>query len=80
MGIPIITTSVTGAKDAIKDGYNGILVPVNKALALKNAMEKLYNNVSLREQYGYNGQLWAKNFSQEIIWNGLLMIYKGQNI
>lgn len=80
MGIPIVTTSVTGAKDAIKDGYNGILVPVNNASYLKAAMEKLYNNMGLRKQYGYNGQLWAKNFNQEIIWNGLLMMYKGKNI
>lgn len=80
MGIPVVTTSVTGAKDAIKDGYNGILVPVNNASALKNAMERLYNNMSLRKQYGYNGLLWAKNFNQEIIWNGLLMIYEGKNV
>lgn len=75
MGIPVITTSVTGAKDAVMNGYNGILISAYDISALKNAMERLQYDIELKNQYGQNGELWAKNFDQQIIWNGLLQIY-----
>ena len=76
LGVPVISTKVTGAVDAVSDRYNGILVPPKNVTDLQNAMDLLYNDVKLRERYGNNGVEWAKNFDQSIIWNGLLCLYK----
>lgn len=75
IGIPVITTSVTGAKDAVRNGYNGILVPLNDVVGLERAMLQLQNNNEMRKEYANNGFMWVQNFKQEIIWNGLLNIY-----
>ena len=71
----MITTSVTGAKDAVRNGYNGILVPLNDVVGLERAMLQLQNNNEMRKEYANNGFMWVQNFKQEIIWNGLLNIY-----
>lgn len=76
MGIPVISTYGTGTRDAVSDGYNGILVPVKNTSKLKEAMEELRDNESRKSALGSNGILWAKNFENEIIWNGMLDLYK----
>ena len=75
LGIPVISTKVTGVFDAVKDGYNGILVAPNNVEELENAMGILYEDKSLRKKYGTNGLEWVKNFDQSAIWNGLLDLY-----
>lgn len=75
MGVPVVSTKVTGAVDAVNDGYNGILVPSKNVTELRDAMNLLYNDVNLRERYGNNSVEWAKNFDQSIIWNGMLSLY-----
>lgn len=76
MGVPIITNNVTGAKDAVSNGFNGILVEKQNVDQLFTAMEKLYLNTSLRIKLGLNGLEWARNFDQQTIWNGMLSLYK----
>ncbi len=39
-GRPVITTDVPGCRETVKDGVNGILVPIKDAEALANAMER----------------------------------------
>ena len=75
MGIPIITTNGTGCRDAVKDGYNGILVPVRNEFALFNAMKLYLDNKKLRKEHGQNGMIWARNYKSEHIWEGLNNIY-----
>lgn len=75
IGIPVITTTATGAKDAVRNGYNGILIPLNDIVELEKAMLRLQNNSEMRKKYANNGVMWAQNFKQELIWNGLLNIY-----
>lgn len=43
-GLPVISTSVGGVPDVIKDGVNGILVSSNDVEGLSNAMIELINN------------------------------------
>ena len=76
MGVPVISTKVTGVVDAVNAGYNGLLVPSKNVIDLRDAMSMLYNDVNLRERYGNNGMEWATNFDQSIIWNGMLSLYK----
>ena len=43
-GIPIIATDWLYNKDVVKDGYNGLLVPIKNPSALCGAIETLYND------------------------------------
>lgn len=75
MGIPVISTFGTGTRDAVSDGYNGILVPVKDISKLAEAMRELYEDDSKRKQLGTNGIEWSSNFENEIIWKGMLKLY-----
>ena len=75
MGLPVITTNGTGCRDAVKNGYNGILVPVKDVPELVNAMKLYLENEELRREHGNNGLKWAQNFRPEMIWDGLNNIY-----
>lgn len=50
LGIPCISTKVSGAIDLIKDHENGLLVDVNDRKAMKDAMVELIENVELRNK------------------------------
>ena len=76
MGIPVISTKGTGTRDAVNDGFNGILVDVGNVDQLVEAMLNLKNNESKRIEMGRNGMEWAKNFDNKVIWNGLLELYQ----
>lgn len=75
MGVPVISTLVTGAQDAVENDYNGKLVPVGDVSSLAEVMELIQNDFKLRKKYELNGRKWAQNFRQTVIWNGLLDIY-----
>ena len=76
MGVPVISTKGTGSRDAVKDGFNGILVPIKDTVLLEKQMTYLFENVQERKRLGANGIVWAKNFDQKIIWEGMDELYK----
>ena len=71
MGIPVISTKVTGCKDAVSDKFNGELISPKSEQDLMAAMEKMKQSPELRDKYGENGLKWSKNFQGEIIWKGM---------
>ena len=75
MGLPIIATNATGCKDAVKNDYNGELVQVGSVDELKEDMIKFRNSPKLRQKYSENSIQWSKNFSPEIIWEGMQELY-----
>lgn len=75
MGLPIISTDVTGCKDAVSDGYNGLLVSKKDSDGIYRAMVQLYNDNGLRKKLGSNGLKWSKNFDSKIVWSGLYELY-----
>ncbi len=75
MGIPVISTKGTGTRDAVSNGYNGILVNVKDSIQLASAMLELKENNEKRIQMGKNGIEWAKNFNSVKIWEGMKEIY-----
>jgi len=75
MGIPVISTKATGSMDAVKDGYNGILVEPKSVKELTEAMFILYQDKKMRARMGRNGIEWAKNFDSKIIWDGKNKLY-----
>lgn len=76
MGLPIISCDVTGCRDAVKNNYNGILIPPQNTNLLKEKMLVLMQDKKLREEFGENGKEWAKNFDSNVIWSEMRNLYE----
>ena len=50
LGVPIISTKVSGATDLVKDGINGLLIDVNDSDSLYDSMIKLAESEELRRK------------------------------
>jgi colanic acid/amylovoran biosynthesis glycosyltransferase len=46
-GLPVISTDVTGIPEAVRDGYNGLIVPSGDVAALTAAMERVMRDRAL---------------------------------
>lgn len=51
-GLPIVTTDMPGCRDVVRDGYNGLLVPIRDAHSLAAALERLLRDEALRKRMG----------------------------
>lgn len=71
IGLPTICTDCPagGARAIIKDHENGILVPVNDADALANAMKEVAGNPALAEKLSVNGTKICEELSVDKIVN-----------
>jgi glycosyltransferase involved in cell wall biosynthesis len=54
MGLPVISTTVAGIPELIKDGRNGALVPERNPLALATAIEHLLRDPQRRQELARN--------------------------
>jgi glycosyltransferase involved in cell wall biosynthesis len=59
-GVPIVATGVGGILDAVNDGENGLLVPVQSAGELAGALSTLMRNSELRVSMGAAGSARAR--------------------
>lgn len=76
-GRPIVTTDAPGCREIVKDGLNGILVPVKDAAALANAIRSLLDSAETRARMGHAGrQLVKETFSLDKVVGETLAIYK----
>ena len=66
-GLPIIATDWLYNKDLIKDGYNGLLVPIKDPESLSNAILKLYYDRNLTYRLALNSLDKAKDYDPEIV-------------
>ena len=77
-GKPVITTPVGGMLDVVKDGENGIFVPVNDADALAKSIELLVTDQALRQRLGQAArQTILSGFSLQKELDGNLDVYRG---
>jgi glycosyltransferase involved in cell wall biosynthesis len=77
MGLPVVATRVPGCVDAVLDGVTGTLIAPNDAVALADAIERYLGDPGLRFDHGSAGQSRVRaEFSREVIWAGLLEIYR----
>jgi len=76
MGVPVIGTDATGIRDSFQHGFNGLQIEPKNTRELENAMLLLYQNRELRTSLGKNGPVWAGNFDNMIVWNGMEEIYR----
>jgi len=73
---PVVAARATGALDAVIDGVTGILVPVNDADALAQALGLLLRNKELAAVMGAAGhERVRREFQQERIWKALVQEY-----
>jgi sugar O-acyltransferase (sialic acid O-acetyltransferase NeuD family) len=76
-GIPVVTTTATGAVDSIIDGVTGIVVPVGDSNALSAAIGKLLGDPVLRSAMGRAGREWMeRDFRPQAIWDHRVQRYR----
>jgi glycosyltransferase involved in cell wall biosynthesis len=77
-GLAPIATTVGGATDLIKDGWNGVLIPPDHKQALNSALLTLLSNPDLRLQLGTNSRdVVQKDYSLSAVAGKLNMLYRG---
>jgi len=79
MGIPVLGSRISGVQNAISDGFNGILTNPHDVTDIHDKMLQLYDDINLRRSFSENGFIWAQNFDQNLIWEGMLDIYTNKN-
>ena len=76
-GLPVIATSVGGATDLISSDQNGILIPPENKLALKNALYLLLSDPEKRAKFGALGQqVVQQNYSLPTCAENLKSLYE----
>ena len=76
-GVPVVTTTATGAVDSIVDGITGFFVPVGNAPALAARIDQLLRDPQLRARMGQSGRaLVVREFRQEAVGQALLEEYR----
>jgi glycosyltransferase involved in cell wall biosynthesis len=51
-GLPVVTTATCGMRDVVRDGENGLLVPLRSPSSIVAAVERLFGDESLRARLG----------------------------
>lgn len=77
-GVPVVAFSVGGIPEIVRDGETGILAPVGDVRALKEALEKMLNDKSLRENFGRRGvEVARQEFSFQKNADSYVKLYQG---
>ncbi|MHB8412430.1 MAG: glycosyltransferase family 4 protein [Candidatus Acidiferrales bacterium] len=75
-GKPVVGTRATGIVDAVRDGIDGILVPVGDSRAFAEATAHLLRHPQLAREMGHAGRERAeREFRPQRIWTALLEEY-----
>jgi glycosyltransferase involved in cell wall biosynthesis len=56
MGLPTISTNISGITELIEDGVSGLIVPERDENALAEALRQLISNQSLRQQFEHSAR------------------------
>ena len=76
LGVPTISTRISGIPEAIEDGYNGYLVEPGNASKLSIVLEKIILEPQISKLMGQNCiKLFKKRFSYESIMNQYLKLF-----
>ena len=79
MNLPSIVTDINGCNEIVRDGENGIIIPVKDSDSLYNAMNRFYNDSSFLEKIKNNTRAHiTANYERKQFWNLLLAEYKEQ--
>jgi glycosyltransferase involved in cell wall biosynthesis len=68
MGVPAVVSNVKGNREAVLDGYNGLIVPLGDVRALAAAVIRLITNKELAAQMGVKGRSMAlERFDEQAV-------------
>mgnify|MGYP006163414085 FL=1 len=77
MGLPSIVTDINGSNEIIIEGLNGTIVPAKNVTALSNAMIRIKEDETWRNQLQSNARSSIiSRYEQELVWEALLIKYK----
>ncbi|MDR5590565.1 glycosyltransferase family 4 protein [Christiangramia sp. SM2212] len=77
MSLPAIVSNINGCNEIIKNGVNGLIIPVKDKNALVKEMSNVLNNVTLREKLTQNARrLIQSKYERKQFWEILLKEYK----
>lgn len=77
MGLPCITTNISGCNEIVIHGENGEIIPPRDENALFEKMKEWINNPEKVAKMANNSRkLVEDRFDQKIVWSALLMEYK----
>lgn len=76
-GLPVVTTTATGAIDAIEDGATGLLTPAGDAEKLAETVLSLLSDPVRMKSMGRMGrERVARDFHNETVWEALASLYR----
>jgi len=78
MGLPVVATNVTGSRDVIKDGENGLLVPYDDADAFREALLKIESDSKSYEAMCRASRKMAEQYSWGKVASKVDRTYKEQ--
>jgi glycosyltransferase involved in cell wall biosynthesis len=77
LGVPIVATRVPGVVDAVRDGRNGLLVEPESVKPLRDALDRLIRDETLRRVLGAAGPPFVEErFDQPAYWARLAAHYR----
>lgn len=76
MDLPAIVSNINGCNEIIKNGKNGIIIPVKDWESLSSAMEEILNNDETFSILKSNARdAIVSQYQQKLVWNALLKEY-----
>ncbi len=75
-GVPVVATSAGGVKEVIVDKVTGMLAPVKDSATLADQVVALLNNTPLKDELVANAKRHVEQFSQTIMAQKVLEVYK----
>ena len=77
MELPSIVTNINGCNEIIRDGENGLIIPVKNKQAIVDAMEHVIQNPEIHQlMCTQSRQIIVNNYKHTYIWDELLKEYR----
>lgn len=76
LGLPVVSTKVSGATDLVQNGENGLLVDINASEQLEEALETLLSDKELRNRMAKEAQKVSERLQPEKILEQWLKIIR----
>ena len=76
-GRPIVSTNISGCREIVQEGVNGLMVPPRSPEMLANVLSRLIDNPQERARMGHEGRKIAEDrFSDDVIAAKTIEVYK----
>lgn len=77
MELPSIVSNINGCNEIIKEGENGLIIPVKNSTELQKAMRKLLTDEPLYDHLKKNARARiVQHYEQAVVWQALLEEYR----